>query len=518
MTSNGKVYLVGAGPGDPGLITVKGLHCLQAADLVLYDGLVNPLLLRFTSAEAERTSRIRSEVGKIGGQEEVNRRLIEAAQAGKTVVRLKGGDPFIFGRGSEEAAALAAVGIDFEVVPGVTAAVAAGEYAGLSFTHRDYASAVAFVTGHEDPAKEHPALDYATIARFPGTLVFYMGLHRLEALVDALVRGGKPATTPSCVVGSATNPSQQTVAAPLGQLASAVRAAELQPPSIIVVGECVARRDAIAWFEKRPLFGRRIGITRPVAQAGSAIERVLELGGEPVLLPTIQILPPDDWRPVEAALARLHEFDWLVFTSVNGVASLLGRLWDTGHDARKLGNLRIAAIGPATGQSLHQFGLRPDLVPPAYRAESLADELRPHISGKRVLWARADRGRDVLPVELKKAGAEVETVVVYRNVDLPALAPVELGRLERGELDWIALGSPSIAESLHALCTETARRQLGLRTRLASISPVTTARAKQLGLTIAAEATEYTWDGLLDAIVDEESRQSSLRSCLVPDP
>jgi uroporphyrinogen III methyltransferase/synthase len=505
MTSNGKVYLVGAGPGDPGLLTVKGLRCLQAADLVLYDGLANPLLLRFTSAETERTSRIKSQAGKIGGQDEINRRLIEAAQAGKTVVRLKGGDPYIFGRGSEEAAALAAAGIDFEVVPGVTAAVAAGEYAGLSFTHRDYASAVAFITAHEDSTKAHPSLDYEAIARFPGTLVFYMGLLRLDALVEALLRAGKSASTPSCIVSCATYAGQQTIAAPLAELADAVRAANLHPPSIIVVGECVTRREAIAWFEKRPLFGRRIGITRPVAQAGSAIERVLERGGEPILLPTIEILPPKDWRLVDAMLARLGEFDWLVFTSVNGVESFLGRLWDIGGDARKLGTLRIAAIGPATGRSLRQFGLRPDLMPPAYRAESLADELRPHVSGKRVLWARADRGRDVLPAELQKAGAALETLVVYRNVDLAAFPEIELGRLERGELDWIALGSPSIAESLSKICSDAARRQLGQRIRLASISPVTTARAKELGLAIAAEATEYTWDGLLDAIVEAET-------------
>jgi uroporphyrinogen III methyltransferase / synthase len=505
MTSNGKVYLVGAGPGDPGLLTVKGLRCLQAADLVLYDGLANPLLLRFTSAETVRTSRIKSEAGKVGGQDEINRRMIEAAQAGKTVVRLKGGDPYIFGRGSEEAAALAEAGIDFEVVPGVTAAVAAGEYAGLSFTHRDYASAVAFVTAHEDPTKDHASLDYEALARFPGTLVFYMGLLRLDALVAALVRAGKPASTPSCIVSCATYAGQQTIAAPLGKLADAVHAANLHPPSIIVVGECVARREAIAWFEKRPLFARRIGITRPVAQAGSAIERVLALGGEPVLLPTIQISPPESWRDVDAAIPRLHEFDWLIFTSVNGVESFLGRIWDIGGDARKLGTLRIAAIGPATGRALRQFGLRPNLVPQSYRAESLADELRPHVSAKRVLWARADRGRDVLPAELDKAGASLETVVVYRNVDLPAFPEAELSRLERGDIDWIGLGSPSIAASLSKLCSEAARRQLGHRTRLASISPVTTARAEQLGLTIAAEATEYTWDGLLDAIVEAET-------------
>jgi uroporphyrinogen III methyltransferase/synthase len=505
MAANGKVYLVGAGPGDPGLLTIKGLRCLQEADLVLYDGLVNPLLLRLTSAQAERTSRSKSQSGRVAGQEEVNRRLIDEARSGRTVVRLKGGDPFIFGRGSEEAAALAAAGIDFEVVPGVTAAVAAGEYAGLSFTHREYASAVAFVTGHEDTTKEQASLDYVALARFPGTLVFYMGLHRLEALTAALIQGGKSPATPACVICSATNPGQRTVTAALGELNQEVQAAALHPPSIIVVGECVSRRETIAWFEKRPLFGRRIGITRPVAQSGPVIDRVLQLGAEPILLPTIEILPPDDWEPIDATLARLEEFDWLVFTSVNGVDAFLGRLWDSGGDARRLGTVRIAAIGPATGESLRRFGLRPDLMPRAFRAESLAEELRPHVSGKRVLWARADRGRDVLPDELSKAGAVVEQIIVYRNVDATSLPQTELSRLEQGELDWIALGSPSIAQSLQALCTPAALDQLGRRTRLASISPVTTARAREIGLPIAAEATDYTWDGLVDAILRAES-------------
>ncbi len=509
MTSPGKVYLVGAGPGDPGLITVKGLRCLQEADVVLYDGLVNPLLLRFLSARVERTSRSKSAAGTAGhklvGQEDINQRLIAEARAGKTVVRLKGGDPFIFGRGSEEAAALAAAGIDFEVVPGVTAAVAAGEYAGLSFTHRDYASAVAFITGHEDPTKDHTSLDYEALARFPGTLVFYMGLQRLDECVESLLKAGKPAATPACLIASATNPAQRTVTAPLGQLADAVREANVHPPSVIVIGECVNRREAIAWFEKRPLFGQRIGITRPSGQAGPVIERVLSLGAEPVLLPTIQILPPADWKPIDAALSRLGEFDWLVFTSVNGVESFLGRLWETGGDARRLGKLKIAAIGPATGDALRPFGLRPDLVPPEFRAESLAEVLRPHVAGKRVLWPKADRGRDVLPRELAAAGATLEPLVVYRNVDVPSFPPVELALVERGEVDWIALGSPSIAESLLRMLTEPARQQLGNRTRLASISPVTTARAKQLGLPIAAEATTYTWDGLIDAIVKAEA-------------
>jgi uroporphyrinogen III methyltransferase/synthase len=504
MSRAGKVYLVGAGPGDPGLLTIKGLECLRSADLVLYDGLVNPLLLRFATGLVERTHRQETGDG-ISGQEAINRRLIAEAQAGKIVVRLKGGDPYIFGRGSEEAAALASAHIDFEVVPGVTAAVAAGEYAGLSFTHRQYASAVAFVTGHEDPVKGQSALDYEAIARFPGTLVFYMGLQRLASLAADLIRAGMPVSTPACLISSATNPTQRAIVAPLGELPACVKQAGVRPPSIIVIGECVTRRESIAWFERLPLFGRRIAITRPAAQSGPVLERVLRLGAEPVLLPTIEILPPSDWAPVDDALRRLADFDWLIFTSVNGVDFFLSRLWQAGGDARRLAQTKIAAIGAATGEALARFGLRPDLVPPQFRAESLAEELVRQVGSGRVLWARTDRGRDVLRQQLSQAGATVEEVVVYRNVDIAALPPIELTRLERGELNWIGLGSPSIAEALVKLCTPTARAQLGRKTRLASISPVTSARARELGLEIAAEATSYTWDGIIDAIVRVES-------------
>jgi uroporphyrinogen III methyltransferase/synthase len=279
----------------------------------------------------------------------------------------------------------------------------------------------------------------------------------------------------------------------------------VRPPSVIVIGECVKRRETIAWFEGLPLFGRRIGITRPAAQAGPAIERVLRLGAEPVVLPTIEILPPTDWTPVDDAIRQLATFDWLVFTSVNGVDSFLSRLWTAGGDGRRLARAKIAAIGPATGQALARFGLRPDLVPSEFRAESLAAELGPQIGGKRVLWLRADRGREVLPEQLSRAGATVEQVVVYRNVDTAALPQTELERLERGELDWIGLGSPSIAGALLKLCSPAARAQLGRKTRLASISPVTTARARELGLEIAAEATSYTWDGIIDAVLRAEA-------------
>lgn len=497
----GKVYLVGAGPGDPGLLTMRGRECLAEADLVLYDGLVNPELLRLTKADCQRTSRTVEPGGRRLHQDEINARLIAAAREGQTVVRLKGGDPFVFGRGAEEAAALAAAGIPFEVVPGITAATAAGVYAGIPYTHRKQASAIAFVTGHEDPAKPQSLLDYEALARFPGTLVFYMGLHRLESIAAALIAAGKPADTPAAVVCSASTPQQKTVTGTLSGIAAAVHAAKLRPPSLIVIGPSVALRDQIAWFEQRPLFGMRIGITRPDQQADSAMHRCRALGAEPVLIPTIAIRPPEDWSEVDAAIDRLSDYDWLILTSANGVRSLLSRLWERGFDGRRLGETKIAVIGDATAEALAEFHLRADLVPDSFRAEALAEALRGQVSGKRVLWARASRGRDVLNRDLVAAGANFEEVVVYQNLDLEALPPDALQMIEQGEVDWIGLSSPSIARSLATLLTPAAREQLGGNVRLAAISPVTAEAAAEVGLPVSTVADVYTWDGIFDAIV-----------------
>ena len=299
------VYLVGAGPGDPGLLTLKGLRCLQQADLVLYDGLANPVLLRHTSANTERTARVETPTGRVLEQSEINRRLIEAALAGKTVVRLKGGDPFVFGRGSEEAAALAEAGIPFEVVPGITAATAAGAYAGISVTHREMASAVMFVTGHEDPQKPSLAIDYSVLAKFTGTLVFYMGLHRIESIVRRLIEHGKPTETPVAVISRATTPAQRVVSGTLLNIVDEVTDAKLLAPSLIIVGECARQREQLAWFEKRPLFGKRIGILRAAEQAGDSIELAFHLGAQPILLPVIQILPPEEFHDVDEAISSL---------------------------------------------------------------------------------------------------------------------------------------------------------------------------------------------------------------------
>ena len=501
----GFVYLVGGGPGDPGLLTLRGAECLRRADLVFYDGLVNPLLLRHSRAHVERTCRVDGPTGRVTPQHEINQRLIDAARSGKIVVRLKGGDPFIFGRGSEEAAALAAAGIPFEVVPGITAATAAAVYTGISLTHREHASAVAFLTGHEDPTKSS-TLDYHSLASFPGTLVFYMGLHRLNSIAQSLIDAGKSPSTPACVVCRATQPLQRTVIGPLVTIAQRALEADLHPPSLVIIGECVNVREKAQWFENRPLFGQLIGITRPEEQADDAALRSVELGALPILLPTIEISPPDNWDDVDKVLPRLEEFDWIVFSSVNGVRSLLNRVWEQGRDMRAFGHAKFAAIGPATAAALEEFHLRADLVPTEYRAEGLAEVLKPHVTGRKVLWARASRGRDVLPNELAAAGGIVEQVVVYQNRDVVSFPIEATQRLESGELNWIVLSSPSIARNLARLLTPEMKDHLGTQTKLVSISPVTSAAAQECGLPITAEATNYTWDGIFEAIIRHTSQ------------
>lgn len=505
MSQLGKVYLVGAGPGDPGLLTLKGKRCLEQADLILYDGLVNPLILRHSQATAERTSRAGSDGRRILDQSEINQRLVEAGLAGKIVVRLKGGDPFIFGRGSEEAKALADAGVPYEVVPGITAATAASEYAGISLTHREQASAVAFVTGHEDPAKPESSLDYANLAAFPGTLVFYMGLHRLPQITAALLQQGKPGSTPVAVISRGSTPLQRTVTGTLEAIPEVVQQAGLRPPSLIIVGECVDQRKSINWFESLPLAGSTVGITRPIDQADSAIELAHSLGAQPHLMPTIEIHPIADWTEVDAAIQNIAAYDWLIFTSVNGVDAFLGRIWELGRDNRILAHTKIACIGPATAERLAAFSIRADLVPTVFRGEALAEELRHHVSGQKVLWARANRGREILPEVLSAAGAEFQSLVVYDHRDVSAFNAETIRALTNHEIDWIALSSPTIARQIAKLL---AMLDLAKQPKFAAISPVTEAAAEEAGLLISAVASVHTWQGLFDAIVAAEQIES----------
>jgi uroporphyrinogen III methyltransferase/synthase len=496
--SLGSVDLVGAGPGDPGLITRLGARSLALADVVVYDHLVHPRLLDLAPGSAEKIL-----AGKRAGkcvlrQPEINDLLVRLAREGKRVVRLKGGDPFVFGRGGEEAERLAAEGIPFRVIPGVTAAVGVAAYAGIPITHRSDASAVAFVTGHDDPSCSR--LDWEALARFPGTLVIYMAVSRLRMICQTLIELGKSPETPAALVHSGTLANQTTIASTLAGLADAVEQFAVGPPALVIVGEVVDRRAAISWFEKSPLFGQTIVVTRPSNNSDDSAADLEALGAEVLVAPTVEILPPEDWAPVDSAIDRLREFDWLVFTSGNGVRSFLDRLESLGADLRRLGKVRIAAIGSATASVLREYRLNADVVPESFRSESLAQALSAQVGGCRILLARADRGRALLKDELDRI-AIVEQVAVYRNVDAPSVSPEVLDRIAAGSVQWITLTSSAITLRLHALLPKEAHARIGRDIRLASISPVTTESANSLGWSVAAEAKEYTWEGLVHAIV-----------------
>jgi uroporphyrinogen III methyltransferase / synthase len=502
-----KVFLVGAGPGDPGLLTRRGEAVLSRADVVVYDHLACARLLELAPAGA-----LRIQAGKSIGhctltQDEINRLLIEHARAGRTVVRLKGGDPLVFGRGAEEAICLRAAGVPFEIVPGVTAGVGVTAYAGIPVTHRAIASAVAFVTGHGDPETDsgHSRLDWAALARFPGTLIVYMGVTHLPAICRTLLRLGKPGDTPAAIVESGTMPAQQTKVATLATLASAAVESGVRPPALLVVGPVVSLRDELAWYEALPLFGQRILITRPQEEAGRAAGALESMGARVVLAPTVEVRPIDDNPRLDAVIECLADYDWLVFTSASGVRFFLQRLADRGRDLRVLGHLKLAAIGPATARALAQYHLRADLVPDSYRSESLAAALGRHAAGTKILLARADRGRTILREELAQL-ADVDQVAVYQNSDAESLPADVVARIRDGTLDWITLTSSAITTRLHELLPEDARQKVGREVRLASISPVTSATAVALGWSVAAEASEFTWEGLIQAIAERTSK------------
>jgi len=508
--ARGKVFLVGAGPGDAGLITWRGVECLRRADVVLYDYLVNPAILRHASSNAEliclgrhRATPEKTSGDRIWGQSEINEQLVKRARQGRRVVRLKGGDPIVFGRLAEEAAALDAAGVDYEIVPGITAALAAGSYAGIWITQRDNASAVAFITGHEGDSDNAPPLDYAAIAAFPGTLVFYMGVTTAREWTAALIAAGKSADTPAAIVRRCSWPDQSMVRCTLGTVVQQIATARLRPPVIVIVGDWIDSAAAESWFTRRPLFGKRILLTRPIDRTDALWQPLTELGAECLVQPAIEISPTDDWRPVDAALARLAEFDWLVFSSVNGVQFLLDRLFATGGDVRKLAGIKLAAIGPGTSEELAKYHLRVDGQPPeVYRAEALAELLAEDARGKKFLLARASRGREVVAETLRAAGAAVEQIVVYRSTDVAQPDPEIAAALKAGRIDWTTVTSSAIAHSLAKLFGEDLRK-----TKIVSISPVTSATLRELGFEPAAEATQYTMEGVVATILTATSTE-----------
>jgi len=499
----GRVYLVGAGPGDPGLLTRRGEAVLTLADVVVYDHLASPRLLDLAPSEAVRICAGKSIGHCTLTQDQITQSLIDHARAGLTVVRLKGGDPLVFGRGGEEASSLRAAGIPFEIVPGVTAGVGVTAYAGIPVTHRGASSAVAFVTGHDDPeaGSERNPLDWAALASFPGTLVVYMGVTNLAAICRTLIRLGKPAETPAALVEAGTLASQRTQVATLETIAAIAANNGASPPALLVVGAVIALREAVTWYEHLPLFGQTIVITRPHEEAARSAAMIEALGAEVLVAPTVALRPITDPGPLDAAIERLPEYDWLVFTSAAGVRFFVRRLEQRGRDLRALGHLKLAAIGPTTAEALAQFHLKADLIPDSYRSESLAEALGLAAHGRKILLARADRGRPLLKEVLQQL-ADVDQVAVYHNADAESLPDAVVERILNGTVDWITLTSSAITTRLYDLLPEAARQRIGREIRLASLSPVTTETVTRLGWCVAAEAVEFTWEGLVQALIE----------------
>ena len=498
-TAPGRVYLVGAGPGDPGLLTARALELIATADVILYDRLIPPSALDGARADAELLF-----VGKQGGgasvpQERIEASIVEHARAGGTVVRLKGGDPFVFGRGGEEALTLRAAGIPFEIVPGVTAGVAASAYAGIPVTHRGVASAVALVTGHEDPGKDETAIDWRALAAFPGTLVFYMGVRQLRWIASSLIAAGRPASEPVAVVESGTLPGQRSVLGTLQTIAETARVEGIRPPSITVVGPVAALGEQLSWLAPRALGGRTVAVTRARAQASGLARRLEAHGARVVQAPVIRVEmlpgPPLDASP----------YDLVCLTSPNGVAGLFERLAAGGRDARSLAATRVAAIGPGTARALAEHGITADVVPERFVAEALVEALA-DIPVSRALVARARDARDVLPDALRARGAEVDVLALYETVAEPLSSHV-LGEVR--DADYVTFTSSSTVRFF----LEAAGGDAGLSsgTRVVSIGPVTSETLRELGLEPDVEAERHDVDGVLDALLADAASKNGDR-------
>ena len=496
------VYLVGAGPGDPGLITVKGRECIQNADVIIYDYLASPALLKHARKSAELIY-----VGKKGGdhtlsQEEINKLIVEKAKAGGIVCRLKGGDPYIFGRGGEEAEVLFDAAIGFEIVPGVTSAIAAAAYAGIPLTHRKLASTVAFVTGHEDPEKEETGIDWSSLATGIGTLVFFMGVKNLPNISKSLIDHGKPPQTPVALIRWGTTPAQKTVTATLETIVEKARAAGLKAPAIIVVGDVVNLRPSLKWFEDRPLLGKKIVVTRAREQASDLVRLLAGQGAECLEYPTIKIRPPEDLKPLERAVQNLSVYDWIVFTSVNGVVYFFEHLFAAGKDVRALGRLQTAAIGPATAERLREYGLTSDIVPETYRAESVVKAFeKVKLKGKKILLPRAKEARPVLPRELNRMGAAVDEIPAYETIIAAENAAELVQKLKDRQIDLITFTSSSTVKNFKALLPAENFAALIQGVTIASIGPITTDTARQLGFDVHITADSFTIPGLVEAIL-----------------
>lgn len=506
-----KVVLIGAGPGDPDLLTLKGARYLQQADVVVYDYLANGQILSHCQPEAEKIY-----VGKTAGshtfpQKKINQLLVEKAKQNGLVVRLKGGDPFVFGRGGEEVLALYEAGIDFEVVPGITAGIASLCYAGIPATRRGDSSSLCFITGHEDPTKTNSGLNWHAIANNQGTLVFYMGVKNLPLITNNLIKYGKSPDTPVALIRWGTLPCQQTIAGRLKDIIERASEANFRSPALIVVGDVVRYRNSMNWFEKKPLFGRKIVITRARAQSSDLDTHLRESGAEVVQFPTIKIEPPDSWQSLDNAIRRIENYHWIIFTSVNGVESFRQRLFAGGIDFRQLKGIKIAAIGPATADRLHQSGVMVDLQPENFYAEALIDQLKKQetLPGKKFLLPRAEEARVVLREELVKEGASVDEITAYRTVPETGHPGEIIEQIGAGDVDLITFTSSSTVRNFTGFFTEKQINQLKNVT-IASIGPITEKTVTQYGLHSHIVADDYTIPGLVAAIINHYEKQKEL--------
>jgi uroporphyrinogen III methyltransferase / synthase len=485
------------------LITVKGLELLRRADVIIYDQLASPALLKEAQDSAELFY-----VGKKAGdhavpQGGINELLVSKAKAGLTVVRLKGGDPFVFGRGGEEAEELATAGIPFEIVPGVTSAVAVPAYAGIPVTHRRYTTLVTFITGHEDPTKDASTIPWSALGQNPGTLVFLMGVKNLAENCRQLVQAGRDLETPAAVIEKGTTLTQRTVVGTLATIADKAREAEIKPPAVLVVGGVVNLAEPLKWWENRPLWGKTAVVTRSRNQASRLVEMLNNAGARCLEMPTIEIMAPADFTPLDAALQHLNRYDWVIFTSANGVTAFMDRLFHMGLDVRALGRAKIAVIGPATGDSLKQYGLMTDVVPKTFQAEGLLEVLTPRLlGGTRILLARAEQARDVLPEGLAGLGMAVDVVPVYRAVPPKSISDEAAGLLEEGRVDILTFTSSSTVHNFAGLVGRDRFQSLAADATVASIGPITTETLKEYGITPQIEPAAFTIPALAAAIID----------------
>lgn len=502
MKSTGTVYLVGAGPGDAGLLTMRGAELIARADVVVYDALVNTDLLRLAPKGAEIIFGGKRAKDHAIPQDELNQLLVRKAKEGKCVVRLKGGDPYVFGRGGEEAEELAEAGVRFEVVPGISSIVAGPNYAGIPLTHRDHCSSFTVITGHEDPTKPETALDYGQLARTPGTKVVLMGVERIRQIASSLVEHGMDKSTPVGMIRWGTTGRQESIQGTLGTIADIVEQKKFAAPAVTIIGGVVALRDKLNWFERRPLFGQRIVVTRTREQASQLSQQLRELGADILEIPTIKIQPPDEKQPVVEALQGVGEYNWIVFTSPNGVNAFFDYFFKAYDDIRAFGNLRIAAVGPATAARLKELHLRVDVMPDEYVAKKIGAAIHKFedVENLRILIARAQVANPDLPKELEDLGAIVDDVAVYKTVPETDDPHGVAAKLVESGADWITFTSSSTVENFHARFDLPKLLRQFPSMRLASIGPETSKAITALGLKPALEAKPHTIDGLASAI------------------